>query len=190
MFIGTGVSGGEEGARHGPSIMPGGNKEAFDACREIFEKAAAKADDGTICVAYIGERGAGHFVKMTHNGIEYAMLQAYAEGLDIIQAKKDWNVNLEKLCKLWNHGSVIRSWLLELAEQVFHDNKTLDGIKGYVEDSGEGRWTVAEAIDESVAAPTITLALLERFHSRRSDSFAAKIIAALRNKFGGHKIKK
>jgi len=139
--------------------------------------------------ALVGPNGAGHFVKMIHNGIEYAMLQAYGEGFEIIKTKPDFAVDLGKIAHLWNQGSVIRSWLLELAEDVFKQDPNLDSVLGYVEDSGEGRWTVAEAITEAVPAPVITLSLYERFHSRQAESFSAKVIAALRKAFGGHAIK-
>jgi 6-phosphogluconate dehydrogenase len=127
---------------------------------------------------------------MVHNGIEYALLQSYAEGFEIMKAKKEFDLDLHKIAGLWNHGSVIRSWLLELAENAFGKDPGLDSIRGYVEDSGEGRWTVAEAIEQDVPAPVITLSLLERFRSRQDGSFSAKVIAALRNEFGGHAVKK
>lgn len=127
---------------------------------------------------------------MVHNGIEYALLQAYAEGFEVMEAKKDFNLDLGSIAHLWNQGSVVRSWLLELSEDAFKKDPNLDSIRGYVEDSGEGRWTVAEAINENVPAPIITLSLLERFRSRQVESFSAKVIAALRNEFGGHAVKK
>ena len=127
---------------------------------------------------------------MVHNGIEYALLQAYGEGFEIMQAKKDFKLDLGKIAHLWNQGSVVRSWLLELAESAFEKEHDLKSIRGYVEDTGEGRWTVAEAMEENVPAPTITLALQERFRSRQKESFSAKVIAALRNEFGGHGVKK
>jgi 6-phosphogluconate dehydrogenase len=139
---------------------------------------------------YMGPHGAGHFVKMVHNGIEYAMLQAYGEGFQIMHSKKEFNLDLRKISQLWNHGSVVRSWLLELAEKAFEKEPHLESVKGYVEDSGEGRWTVFETIEQNVPAPAITLSLLERFRSRQEESFSAKVIAALRNEFGGHPVKK
>ncbi|MBM4153070.1 MAG: 6-phosphogluconate dehydrogenase, partial [Kiritimatiellaceae bacterium] len=138
---------------------------------------------------HVGPSGAGHFVKMIHNGIEYGMLQAYAEGFELLNGKKAFNLDLYKISKLWGQGSVIRSWLLDLAVNVFETNPKLDGIEGYVEDSGEGRWTVAEAIEQSVPAPVITASLLHRFASRQPESFCSQTIAALRKQFGGHGIK-
>ncbi|HEY3416447.1 MAG TPA: 6-phosphogluconate dehydrogenase, partial [Armatimonadota bacterium] len=136
----------------------------------------------------VGPAGAGHYVKMVHNGIEYGLLQAYAEGFEILHAG-EYDLDLAEIATLWNKGSVVRSWLLELAELAFQDDPDLEGIRGYVEDSGEGRWTVAEAIDHDVPAPVLTLSLLERFRSRQEDSFSAKVIAALRHQFGGHATK-
>ncbi|MCQ9208388.1 MAG: decarboxylating 6-phosphogluconate dehydrogenase [Omnitrophica bacterium] len=184
-FLDAGTSGGIWGLKIGYCLMVGGEKQAFTKAEPIFKDLAPK--DG---YAYIGASGSGHFVKMVHNGIEYALLQAYAEGFEIMQAKKEFNLDLGKISHLWNQGSVIRSWLLELAEDAFRKDPDLKSIKGYVEDSGEGRWTVAEAINENVPAPVITLSLLERFRSRQDESFSAKTIAALRNEFGGHAVKK
>jgi 6-phosphogluconate dehydrogenase len=138
----------------------------------------------------VGKSGAGHFVKMIHNGIEYALLQAYAEGFEIMKAREDFGLDLGKISHLWNQGSVVRSWLLELAERAFSDDPHLESIIGYVEDSGEGRWSVATAIEEDVPAPAITISLLERLRSRQNESFSAKVIAALRNQFGGHAVKR
>jgi 6-phosphogluconate dehydrogenase len=166
-------------------MMIGGDKSVFDKAELLFKTLAP--ENG---YAHVGPNGAGHFVKMVHNGIEYAMLQGYAEGFEIMHAKKEFNLDLKKISNLWNHGSVIRSWLLELAENAFMNDPELSSIRGYVEDSGEGRWTVAEAIEEDVPAPVITLSLLERFRSRQEESFSAKVIAALRNEFGGHGVKK
>ena len=144
------------------------------------------ADEGFL---HCGPSGAGHFVKMVHNGIEYGMMQAYAEGFELLEAT-DWDLDLAAIADLWNQGSVVRSWLLELAERAFaEDGNDLANIRGYVEDSGEGRWTVQEAIDLDVPAPVITLSLLERFHSRRPELFSAKVLAALRKQFGGHAVK-
>jgi 6-phosphogluconate dehydrogenase len=154
-------------------------------CEPIFETLAPP--DG---YAHVGPTGAGHFVKMIHNGIEYGMLQAYAEGYEILHASKDFKLDLRRIAALWNQGSVVRSWMNELAERAFAADPDLADIRGFVEDSGEGRWTVQEAIDLSVPAPVITLALLARFRSRQQDSFAAKVVAALRKEFGGHATKK
>jgi len=184
-FLDVGTSGGIWGLKIGYCMMIGGDKSVFDKAGPLFKTLAP--ENG---YAHVGPNGAGHFVKMVHNGIEYAMLQGYAEGFEIMHAKKEFNLDLKKISNLWNHGSVIRSWLLELAENAFMNDPGLSSIRGYVEDSGEGRWTVAEAIEEDVPAPVITLSLLERFRSRQEESFSAKVIAALRNEFGGHGIKK
>jgi 6-phosphogluconate dehydrogenase len=184
-LLDAGTSGGVWGLELGYCLMIGGEEAAFGKVEPVFETLAPK--DG---YAYVGPSGAGHFVKMVHNGIEYALLQGYAEGFEILNVKKEFKLDLEKIANLWNQGSVIRSWLLELAEDAFKKDPHLLSIRGYVEDSGEGRWTVAEAIDNNVPAPLITLSLLERFRSRQEDSFTAKVIAALRNEFGGHGVKK
>lgn len=184
-FLDAGTSGGIWGLKIGYCLMVGGEESAFKKAEPVFKTLSPK--DG---YALVGPSGTGHFVKMVHNGIEYALLQAYAEGLEIMEAKKEFDLNLEKIAKLWNHGSVIRSWLLELAEDAFKKDSHLSSIQGFVADSGEGRWTVAEAMDEDVPAPIITLSLLERFRSRQKESFSAKVIAALRNEFGGHGVKR
>jgi 6-phosphogluconate dehydrogenase len=184
-FLDVGTSGGIWGLKIGYCMMIGGDKNVFDKVEPVFKTLAP--ENG---YAHVGPHGAGHFVKMIHNGIEYAMLQGYAEGFEIMNAKKEFNLDLHKIANLWNNGSVIRSWLLELAESAFQKDPNLDSIRGHVEDSGEGRWTVAEAIEEDVPAPVITLSLLERFRSRQEESFSAKVIAALRNEFGGHPVKK
>ncbi|MCK4801418.1 MAG: 6-phosphogluconate dehydrogenase, partial [Anaerolineales bacterium] len=139
---------------------------------------------------HVGSIGAGHFVKMIHNGIEYGMMQAYAEGFDILRAKGDFQLDLQQIAEIWRFGSVIRSWLLDLTAQALEENPDLDGIKGWVADSGEGRWTVFESIDLDIPAPVITAALQARFASRIEENFAAKILAAMRNQFGGHAVKK
>lgn len=184
-FLDAGTSGGVWGLKIGYCLMIGGEKEAFEKVEPVFK--ALAPDDG---YAHVGKSGAGHFVKMVHNGIEYAMLQAYGEGFEVMEAKKEFNLNLRRIAGLWNHGSVVRSWILELAEDAFKKNPHLEGVEGFVADSGEGRWTVAEAISEDVPAPVITLSLLERMRSRQKESFSAKTIAALRNEFGGHEVKK
>ncbi|MEE8329581.1 MAG: decarboxylating 6-phosphogluconate dehydrogenase, partial [Thermodesulfovibrionia bacterium] len=184
-FLDAGTSGGIWGLKIGYCLMIGGNAEAFVKVEPVFKTLAP--ENG---YAHVGPSGAGHFVKMVHNGIEYAMLQGYAEGFEIMNVKQEFNLDLERISNLWNHGSVIRSWLLELAENAFKKDSRLDSIRGYVEDSGEGRWTVAEAIEKNVPAPVITLSLLQRFCSRQEESFSAKVIAALRNEFGGHEVKK
>lgn len=184
-FLDIGTSGGIWGLKIGYCMMIGGDKDVFSKVEPLLKTLAP--ENG---YAHVGPNGAGHFVKMVHNGIEYGMLQAYAEGFEIMHAKKDFNLDLHKIAGLWNHGSVVRSWLLELAENAFSKDPGLESIRGYVEDSGEGRWTVAEAVELDVPAPVITLSLLERFGSRQQESFSAKTIAALRNEFGGHAVKK
>jgi 6-phosphogluconate dehydrogenase len=184
-FLDVGTSGGIWGLQIGYCMMIGGEKDVFEKADPLFKTLAP--ENG---YAHVGPNGAGHFVKMVHNGIEYAMLQAYAEGFEIMNAKEEFNLDLQRISSLWNQGSVVRSWLLELAESAFSKDAKLDSIRGYVEDSGEGRWTVAEAIDLDVPSPVITLSLLERFRSRQDESFSAKVIAALRNEFGGHAVKK
>jgi 6-phosphogluconate dehydrogenase len=183
-FIDAGTSGGIWGLTIGYCLMIGASPEAFQRCESIFKTLAPP--DG---YAHVGPPGSGHYVKMIHNGIEYGMLQAYAEGYEILHASKDFELDLHQIAAVWNRGSVVRSWLNELAERAFAKDTELAALKGYVEDSGEGRWTVQEAIDLDVPAPTITLSLLTRFRSRQSDSFGAKVIAALRNEFGGHAVK-
>lgn len=183
-FMDAGVSGGIWGLQVGYCTMVGGDPETFAHVEPIF-KTLAPPDGYMLC----GPHGAGHFVKMIHNGIEYGMMQAYAEGFEIME-KSRYDLDLQKISHLWNQGSVVRSWLLELAERAFTDDADLSGIRGYVQDSGEGRWTVQEAIDLDVPAPIITLSLQTRFRSRQDDSFSAKVLAALRNQFGGHAVKK
>jgi 6-phosphogluconate dehydrogenase len=183
-FIDAGTSGGIWGLTVGYCLMIGASPEAFRHCEPIFRTLAPP--DG---YAHVGPPGSGHYVKMIHNGIEYGMLQAYAEGYEILHASKDFELDLHQISAVWNRGSVVRSWLNELAERAFAKDTELSALKGYVEDSGEGRWTVQEAIDLDVPAPVITLSLLTRFRSRQSDSFGAKVIAALRNEFGGHAVK-
>ena len=184
-FIDSGTSGGIWGLANGYCLMIGASPEAFKLCEPIFKTLAPP--DG---YAHTGPPGAGHYVKMVHNGIEYGMLQAYAEGYEILHASKHFKLDLHKIAAVWNRGSVVRSWLNELAERAFEKDVDLKDLRGYVEDSGEGRWTVQEAIDLDVPAPVITLSLLTRLRSRQADSFSAKVIAALRNEFGGHAVKK
>jgi 6-phosphogluconate dehydrogenase len=181
-FIDAGTSGGVWGLENGYCLMVGGDADAVKRVEPIFLTLAPK--DG---YAYVGPSGAGHFSKMVHNGIEYGMLAAYGEGFEILE-KSEFAYDLHQLAALWLHGSVIRSWLLELAELAFKEDPNLKDIRGYVEDSGEGRWTVQAAIDENVPAPVITMSLISRFASRQDESFSAKVIAALRNQFGGHAV--
>jgi 6-phosphogluconate dehydrogenase len=184
-FIDAGTSGGIWGLTVGYCLMIGASPGAFKQCEPIFKTLAPPEG-----YAHVGPPGSGHYVKMIHNGIEYGMLQAYAEGYEILHASKDFKLDLRQISAVWNRGSVVRSWLNELAERAFAKDTELSALKGYVEDSGEGRWTVQEAIDLDVPAPVITLSLLTRFRSRQSDSYGAKVIAALRNEFGGHAVKK
>jgi 6-phosphogluconate dehydrogenase len=181
-FLDAGTSGGIWGLKVGYCLMVGGAADAFEHVEPALKTLAPP--DG---YAYMGGAGAGHFVKMVHNGVEYAMLQAYAEGFEIME-KSQYNLDLHAISHLWNQGSVVRSWLLELAESAFAKDANLDLIRGYVDDSGEGRWTVLEAIHESVPANAIAGSLFARFASRQDDSFAMKVIAALRGEFGGHAI--
>jgi 6-phosphogluconate dehydrogenase len=184
-FIDAGTSGGIWGLENGYCLMVGGNDTAVAHCEPIFR--ALAPEDG---YAHVGPTGAGHYVKMVHNGIEYGLLQAYAEGYEILHASKTFpSLDLDQIANVWQHGSVVRSWLNELAAAAFARDASLSAIKGWVADSGEGRWTVQEAIDLDVPAPVITLSLQARFRSRQADSFGAKVIAALRNEFGGHAVK-
>jgi 6-phosphogluconate dehydrogenase len=182
-WLDAGVSGGIWGYEVGYCTMVGGDADAFEYVEPVFRTLAP--ENG---YAYLGDAGAGHFAKMVHNGVEYGMLQAYAEGFEILQ-KSRYDYDLRAISSLWNQGSVVRSWLLELAERAFEKDANLESIRGYVEDSGEGRWTVLEAIEESVPANAIAGSLFARFASRQDDSFAMKVIAALRGEFGGHAIK-
>jgi 6-phosphogluconate dehydrogenase len=184
-FIDSGTSGGIWGLANGYCLMVGGDRDAVAHCEPIF---TALAQEGGY--AHVGPSGAGHYVKMVHNGIEYGLLQAYAEGYEILAASKRFpDLDMRQIAELWQHGSVVRSWLNELAVDAFGKDARLSALKGFVADSGEGRWTVAEAIEEDVPAPVITLSLLMRLRSRQEDSFGAKVIAALRNEFGGHAVK-
>jgi 6-phosphogluconate dehydrogenase len=183
-FLDAGVSGGIWGREAGYCLMVGGDEQAVARLEPVFTDLAP--EDG---YAHVGPSGAGHFVKMVHNGIEYGLMQAYGEGFEILNAS-EFELDLTEIAGIWRYGSVVRSWLLELLYAAFeHDGGELEGIAGYVEDSGEGRWTVFEAINESVPAPAISAALFARFASRQDESFAAKVNAALRNQFGGHAIR-
>jgi 6-phosphogluconate dehydrogenase len=183
-FLDAGVSGGIWGREVGYCLMVGGAEEAVARLEPVLTDLAP--EDG---YAHVGPSGAGHFVKMVHNGIEYGLMQAYGEGFEILNAS-EFDLDLTEIAGIWRYGSVVRSWLLELLHAAFeHDGSELEGIAGYVEDSGEGRWTVFEAINESVPAPAISAALFARFASRQEESFAAKVNAALRNQFGGHAVR-
>lgn len=188
-FIDVGTSGGIWGLTEGYSLMVGGEKEVVERHRPIFATLAPAPDKGW---GYVGPAGSGHFVKMIHNGIEYGLMQAYAEGFEIMKAKKEFDLDLYQVAQIWCCGSVIRSWLLDLTARALAEDQELTGIAGYVPDSGEGRWTVFEAIDLDVPAPVITASLQQRFRSRQGedDSFADKLLAALRQQFGGHAVKR
>lgn len=183
-YVDCGTSGGIWGLKEGYCLMYGGNKNAVEYCETIFKSLAP--ENGYL---YCGESGSGHFVKMVHNGIEYGMMQAYAEGFEILE-KSQFNIDLTAVSEVWQYGSVVRSWLLELAHLALTDDPRLENIKGFVQDSGEGRWTVQTAIELDVPAHIITSSLFNRFQSRQDESFAMKMLAALRNQFGGHAIKK
>jgi 6-phosphogluconate dehydrogenase len=183
-FVDVGTSGGIWGLSLGYCLMIGASPDAFEHCEPLFRSLAPPEG-----YAHVGPPGAGHYVKMVHNGIEYGMLQAYAEGYEILHASQDFTLHLGQIAKLWNHGSIVRSWLNELAERAFAGDDQLSAVRGYVEDSGEGRWTVEEAMRLDVPAPVITMSLLARFRSRQEESFGAKVIAALRHEFGGHAVR-
>ncbi len=182
-YIDCGTSGGVWGLAEGYSLMIGGDVAAVERLRPIFETLAPAVDRGW---GRVGPVGAGHYTKMVHNGIEYGLMQAYAEGFSILQHKSEFALDLHQVAEIWRHGSVVRSWLLDLTAAALKTNPTLAGIAPFVDDSGEGRWTVAEAIELNVSAPVITLSLLERLRSRDADSYSDKLLAALRNQFGGH----
>jgi 6-phosphogluconate dehydrogenase len=181
-YVDAGVSGGVWGLKNGYCLMVGGAPEPVAQLEPVFN--ALAPEDG---YAHVGPPGAGHFTKMVHNGIEYGMLQAYAEGFALLEAAEEFKLNLHQIAALWNHGSVVRSWLLELAELALRSPEEFRHIRGYVEDSGEGRWTVQESVERGVATPVITASLFARFQSRDDERMAARIVAALRNQFGGHR---
>ena len=180
IFLDVGTSGGVSGARHGACLMIGGEKEAYDYLEEVFKSIAQK--DGCL---YTGQPGSGHFLKMVHNGIEYGMMEAMAEGFHVLK-ESNFGYDLEKVANNWNHGSVVRSWLMELAEKQFHEHPNLDDIKGVVDASGEAKWTVQTALEMEVPVPVIALSLMARNESKIEDNFAYKMLSALRNGFGGH----
>jgi 6-phosphogluconate dehydrogenase len=186
-YVDCGTSGGVWGLDEGYSMMVGGDEAAVEHLRPVFETLAPGKQQGW---GRVGPRGSGHFVKMVHNGIEYGLMQAYAEGFSIMQHKTEFGLDLAGIAEIWRYGSVVRSWLLDLTANALGGNPTLDGIAPWVADSGEGRWTVAEAIDLDVAAPVITQSLIERLRSRDADSFSDKLLAAMRHQFGGHPIRK
>jgi 6-phosphogluconate dehydrogenase len=186
-FVDCGTSGGIWGLTEGYSLMIGGKADVVEKLRPIFETLAPAPDQGW---GHVGPHGAGHYVKMVHNGIEYGMMQAFAEGFSILKAKKEFEMDLAQISHIWQHGSVVRSWLLDLAARALDEDTELKEIKPWVADSGEGRWTVFESIDLDVPAPVITLSLQMRFASRDEENYTARMLAALRNQFGGHAIKK
>ncbi len=186
-LVDVGTSGGVWGLTEGYSMMIGGETEVVERLRPIFVTLAPGLDNGW---GHVGPNGAGHFVKMVHNGIEYGLMQAYAEGFEIMKTKQDFDLDLHQIAEIWRYGSVVRSWLLDLTANALADDQELSDIQAWVADSGEGRWMVAEAIDLDVPAPVITLSLLMRFVSRQEDSYAARMLAAMRQQFGGHAVKR
>ena len=187
QFVDVGTSGGVWGLKEGYSMMIGGDEDPVEYLKPIFETLAPAADKGW---GHVGPAGAGHFVKMVHNGIEYGMMQAYAEGFTIMEKKEVLNLDLAQISEIWRYGSVVRSWLLDLTADALSKNPTLDGLEAYVADSGEGRWTVFEAIDLNVSAPIITESLIRRIRSREENNFTDRMLAIMRNAFGGHAVKK
>jgi len=185
-FVDSGTSGGIWGLENGYSIMVGGSDEAIALLRPALESLAPAKDKGW---GHVGPAGAGHYVKMVHNGIEYGMMQSFAEGFEMLDAKREMNLDLQQISEIWQHGSVVRSWLLDLIADAFADDKTLSLLSDYVDDSGEGRWTVHDSIDLGVPTPVLTLALQMRFRSRQDPSFAGKVLNAMRAGFGGHSIR-
>lgn len=185
-FVDSGTSGGVWGLENGYSIMVGGSDEAVATIRPILESLAPAKDKGW---GHVGPAGAGHYVKMVHNGIEYGMMQAFAEGFELLEAKDELNLDLQQISEIWQHGSVVRSWLLDLMADAFSSDKSLSSLSDYVDDSGEGRWTVQDSINLAVPTPVLTLALQMRFRSRQDDSFAGKVLNAMRAGFGGHSIR-
>ena len=186
-MLDAGTSGGIWGLQEGYSLMVGGEEDAFRRLEPVFQTLATGPDRG---YGRVGPAGAGHFVKMIHNGIEYGMMQALAEGFELMQAKGEFGVDLAQVAAIWRHGSVVRSWLLNLAEAALRDDPGLERLQAYVEDSGEGRWTAQEAIDLAVPAPVITLSLQARFRSRQEQPFGGRLLAAMRNQFGGHPVRR
>ncbi len=181
-FLDCGTSGGMTGARHGACTMIGGEPAVYEYCKPVFDDLSIPG--GTL---YVGAPGAGHFTKMVHNGIEYGMMQAMAEGFEVLQ-KSDYDINFKEVADLWNHGSVVRSWLMELMSDAFSKDAKLDSIRGVMNSSGEGKWTLETALDLGVATPVIALSLLMRYRSQQEDTFSGKVVAALRNEFGGHAV--
>ena len=186
-FLDAGTSGGIWGLKEGYSMMVGGDREAFRRLEPIFQTLAPGPDRG---YGHVGPAGSGHFVKMVHNGIEYGLMQAYAEGFELMKAKEEFDLDLAEISEIWRYGSVVRSWLLDLTAAVLHEDGSLSGVQAYVDDSGEGRWTVEESIELSVPVPVIAASLQARFRSRQDQPFGAKLLAAMRNQFGGHAVRR
>ncbi len=185
-FMDVGTSGGIWGLTEGYSLMIGGNREVFKRLESIFQALAPASDRG---YGYVGPTGAGHFVKMVHNGVEYGLMEAYAEGFELLEAKEDLGLDLAQIAQIWRYGSVVRSWLLDMTAAALEDDPKLENLQSYVEDSGEGRWTVEESIELAVPAPVIALSLQMRFRSRQEQPFGGKLLAAMRNRFGGHAVR-
>ena len=186
-FLDVGTSGGVWGLKEGYSLMIGGDAETYRRLEPIFQTLAPSSETG---YGYVGPAGAGHFVKMVHNGIEYGLMQAYAEGFELMDAKQEFDLDLAAIADIWRYGSVVRSWLLDLTAAALYEDPQLEGIRAYVEDSGEGRWTIQESVDLGVPVPVITAALQTRFRSRQDQPLSAKILAAMRNQFGGHSVRR
>lgn len=185
-FLDVGTSGGIWGLEEGYSMMVGGPEEVVERLRPIFETLAPGPDKGW---GHVGPNGAGHYVKMVHNGIEYGLMEAYAEGFEILKSKEEFDLDLHRVAEIWRFGSVVRSWLLDLTAEALSQDQEMEDIRPWVDDSGEGRWTVFEAIDQDIPAPVITLALIRRLASRQEESYAYKLLASMRNQFGGHAVK-
>ena len=185
-FLDAGTSGGVWGLTEGYSMMIGGDSEAFRRLEPVFQTLAPSPDKG---YGFVGPAGAGHFVKMVHNGIEYGLMQAYAEGFELMEAKEEFGLDLAQIAQIWRHGSVVRSWLLDLTAAALQESRDLAGIQAYVEDSGEGRWTVQESVELGVPLPVISASLQARFRSRQDQPFGVKLLAAMRNRFGGHAVR-
>jgi 6-phosphogluconate dehydrogenase len=183
-FLDCGTSGGTSGALNGACTMIGGDRDAYEVCKPLFDAISIK--DGSL---YVGAAGSGHFTKMVHNGIEYGMMQSIAEGFEVLN-KSQFEVDFEAIAKVWNHGSVVRSWLMELTQNAFSKDPKLSAIKGVMHSSGEGKWTIETALELGVPTPVIALSLMMRFRSQEEDTFAGKVVAALRNEFGGHAVEK
>ncbi len=187
FFVDVGTSGGVWGLKEGYSMMVGGEDKPVKRLTPILETLAPAADKGW---GHVGQAGTGHFVKMVHNGIEYGMMAAYAEGFDIMKSREDFDLDMYQIAEIWRFGSVVRSWLLDLTADALSEDVELSSLEGYVNDSGEGRWTVNEAVDQAVPAPVITAALFSRFESRRNNTYGNRVLSAMRNQFGGHAVKK